>query len=428
MPHPDSPISVELFQKEHPDYHVNLQEWRYIEDIYIGRNIANKLVKRTQRETKEEYEERQNIFTFQNYFAHTIDSNAGRIMEEEPEIDWGHLGDVEDPSSLAFRLYHNIDGTGMNFNTYLRRSINELILKGEVGGLVDGMNDNQGIHAEVLDPMNIVYHSPDKTHFRVKREAFPNEYTTYEDLERLDFYTVFTPEGREHYSYNKDDDMVIRYEPDNDQEGYIPYSTPYENRFGKPTPPVWRVELPIPRNIQYQQAQAQMKITEMESVRDMGMRKTGFGYLVIPAGEDERDDIRQGIVNNKDAVIFIPKDSSRGVDFEQPDFTSATQMEKIIKEKKIAFYKNAFRDYERAGKLYQSATSRAADTQESVSSYLSLVALALEEHIQRLLFFIEKTYYPEREPLSQVTFQRKYGVPKIEVEQFGSTGNQRDSE
>lgn len=397
-----------------PHFHSKLTKWRFTERVYRGYEIEGLLTQREQREPKEAFKERKQISTYTNYFAHCIDAHAGVLLQEPPEIDWGNLGDPENPSDLAYRIKRDIDGTGTTLFAHLRKAANELMLKGEVGGLVDGITENGVAPAYVIPPQDIVNWNSNETEFKIRRDE-PHQMDREVEVEiDRDYYTAWSPEGFEHYQIDNEEEELLPFPED--EQGFTEFENGFETVHGKPIPPFFRVELPVLRQISYNLANNAISIYEMESVRDMGLRSTGFGYLVIYAEDNVFDDVVEDIKNNN-IVIQGDPDSNRSHQFVQPNFEAAEMMDDVVHRKIRQFYTTAFKEFQRAGRMNQTGTKTAANTEENISAFLSTVAFSLEEYARNLLRLLEQQHYPNKDPKSDVTMKRKFSSPEMTLTQ-----------
>ena len=116
----------------HADYDANLKYWTRCRDFYEGSDkvkAAGELyLPRLELQTDEEYQAYVDRALFYNATARTVAGLAGFVFRKEPE--------VKAPESIAEDL-RDITMTGVSFTSFCRTLLNELLVTGRYGVMVD---------------------------------------------------------------------------------------------------------------------------------------------------------------------------------------------------------------------------------------------------------------------------------------------------
>lgn len=402
-----------IITSTHPDYTDQQRKRELVMDAYTGDDIEKHLTRREQFESKKEFKERKSISAYTSYFGNILDAHTGVLFQHSPERDFGLLGDPENRQDVAYQVFKDVDGRGKNYNTMVREAANQLQLKHEAYALVDGL-DAYGVAPVHLIPADdVVNWTDDYQRVKIRRDV---EHPDFENAaeEDDDYYTVFSPEGYEHIRVNGDGDVI--------SEGRGEFSQMYRSISGRPVPPVVRVELPIPRFVTHNLAEQSIAIYEAETVRDMSLRTSGFGFLQISAEDRETaQDILDGFERG-DKVAQISPEASRDHKYISPNFQGTEARREDVKHKIENLYRTGFKELQQKAQLYNPATEILSNNEKNRSAYVSVIAYALEELENQVLHLLEQTHFPDRQPESRVEWPKRFAAPRVEIAQ----GTQED--
>jgi hypothetical protein len=386
-----SELRHDLWKEKH-------QKWEYAWDHYtgkygdlerIGGRITNYLHQKYQRENNKAFEERKEVSDIILDFATVVDSINGVLASKEDEThrEWGALGDPEDPDSTAYALSQNADVKGTNWVPLMKQAGIKLTVMHNVWGLVEGVTDTDEAHVKVVNPNHIVNWYPshgELTEVLVKeqRDTRSSMYDT--GSREDDVYTLFTLDGWKRFKY--EDGVEV---PLGDGE-YAFYKTA---RRRKRILPIFRTEIPMPRDIGYLLAKKENYIYNAKSVRDFAIRNLSFSILKLAVTDEaEYTAILQGL--EKGANVIAQYAESKDHEFISPDSSFLAEADKTLKQDKDDFYKNAFQRYGEAARQV-TATQARLESQTGIEAFLSLLVTSIDEFENDCFKRLEQVYFPD---------------------------------
>lgn len=386
-----------LYKKQSP-------RWQIAKDFYDGDafskdKISEYLQIKALREANEQYEERKKKADPELHFGTLIDSLNGSLHsnEDQTQVNWGSLGDPEDSKSIAYRLDNSINGKGLNFITQGKIVSGRMLLFREVWGLVDGITrDGEGnqigdatIH--VIDPLEIIdYEEDDLTgrmnFVRVKRMITKRKAGLEDSNEMIPLYFDYTLEGWKKWVEDEKENQYTL-----DEGTYTFYRTSERNSFDLILP-IFRIQLPITRNVGYLLALKSKSLFNRVSIRDFAEGNISFAMLNL-AGT--KDFIETNISNlSKGSSALYQTSEGNENKFISPPSEFLTEVNESIREDIKAFYINGFKMFNDAARE-RSATESRIEHQTGIEAFLRLAIGALDEFDNMAMFLLEQVYFPE---------------------------------
>lgn len=164
-----------------------------------SRRNGTYLKRRALGESADAFRERASITRFPSHMPTLIEAYIGGIasVEVEWEREWGEpLGEASEPGSLAFKMWHNIDGTGRNWQSAHNRLGINMIVDDFVWTYTE-LSSADYPRTHIIDPDRVVdWHDEDGIpvwvlmyESRLERPDF------HAPGEVVDYYTEFDTEG-----------------------------------------------------------------------------------------------------------------------------------------------------------------------------------------------------------------------------------------
>lgn len=373
------------------------RQWQYatdhydgtyaIRELYQGR-ISDYLVQKYQRENNKAFEERQKISDPVLHFGTIVDSINGTLASKQDETvrDWGALGDVERRGTNAEKLFYNADGNGTNWNPFFKRVGIKLTYLHEIWGVVQGVTEyGDEPCIKIIDPRYVVNRYPSK--------GMPTEVITAEKMdmrrsasevdEPQTVYTRFMLDGWEQFYYDDDAKIVT------DSGEYAYYA---DTSRTKRILPIFRVEIPMPRNVGYLLALKENHIYNQKSVRDFAIRNMSYAVLKLGVNsQDEFDQITDTMEKGTNALAQMPGTPDHA--YLSPDSSWLGQSQAILERDVEEFYINAFKKYGEAARQV-TATAIKLESQSGIESFLNLLTESVDEFENQALWRLEQVFFP----------------------------------
>ena len=130
----------------HPDYDANVFAWGRARDVYAGEDAVKaagtSYLPRLDSQSDEEYAAYKMRASFFNATARTADGLVGMVFRKEPTFKLAHLhGPVPHAhgakAKALLRFVSNVDLLGSRLTAYAKDVVQEVILVGRAGTLVD---------------------------------------------------------------------------------------------------------------------------------------------------------------------------------------------------------------------------------------------------------------------------------------------------
>lgn len=409
-----------FLENRHPFWNKMHDRWDYTWENYTGEYAAhdryelftrtNKKVlesdkylhRKVQAETVEAFLER--IYTSDPImvFSTAVDSLNGIAYstDDNTERDFGDLGDPEDPSSTAYRIFHDADGSGTNWVPLMKQmGIKQTVLH-RIWGLVDGIKETtyetEGgdtvsdvvgeATVHLIDPQSVVdwYPNNNPTEVLVKEQADMRTSIMDSADREKDTYMLYTLDGWSRWVDSEGSPQMI-------DEGEYTFYRDSERELR--TLPIFPVEIPLPRDLGYLLSVKQNHLYNAKSIRDFSVRNMSFAFLQIVADEKQYDDIMADIKNGF-RVLRKDPDASGEHGYKSPPSDYLSEAGEILDKDKQAFMESAFKTYGDAAKQV-TATEIRQESRSGVEAFLNLLVTSLDEFENHVLFLMEQIYFPE---------------------------------
>lgn len=388
---------ISFVDTTHPEYLEKFEEWQYAHDHYTLNllktgKLSSYLVKKAQGESTKAYEERLALADYTALFAKVAESMAGMMfsVEDKAQRFWGELlGRPEDEGSLMGDIWHNADGKGSNWNTLPKSVAIDLNIKHTVFGLVEGITaDADQSVVKIIQPEQVTDWQNDTNGRMIWAKVVTHRYVR-------DSKHSLAKKQKQAYLYTMDGWEL--YENDSNGKPTVIDSGEYTyyDRTGQRTLPIFRIELPLRRNVGYYLARKNNAIFNMESSRDNILRLANFPKLIIVGKDDEFNAIASKLSEGSNAMQLNPEHSKEHK-FIAPPSESAQISSEVLKEKIRDFYDTAFQAYADAARE-KTATEIRQDIAEGIGAYLTLLKSAVDEFENTALFLTEQANFPNQQ-------------------------------
>lgn len=402
-----------------PGYQRKAQRWKYAEDVYTGdafeyypypeevdSNTLNAKLyfpRKEQRESEEAYRERLKLLDPNVDFATGIDSLNGVLFSTDSKAKrtWyteeGGLGDPEDASSNAYEFANNADGEGTNYNLIVKKAGIKLCIKHTIGVLVEGIPRNAageavgGASVRLIEPEAIVrrlYESGRLVAVRIK-EVRTDIKTLDDKGETYDCYVDYTLDGWRRFRYVGQKGSETQQEMDSGTYTY--YRTQSQQRSDRILP-FFEVELPLERMVGWIWAKKCISLSNLISALDNAYRNTSFAIFVGAMSKEQYVEFLDSLKKGANAFRIDPE-SQRDHQFLAPPSNHFDSMKEYITQKRKDFFYGMFKDYGDAARE-ATATQVRLESQSGIEAFLVLLASALDEMENQILWRISQVYLP----------------------------------
>lgn len=378
-----------------------------IRELYEGR-ISDYLVQKYQRENNKAYTERSELSDPVLHFGTVVDSINGTLASKQPDTvrDFGALGDRTVRGTIAEQLYYNADGNGTNWNPLFKRVGIKLTVMHELYGYVQSVTEYGEPCIKVIDPRHVVSRYPAKGNIESVLIAEKMDLRkSIDDEAKQDelVYTHFTLDGYAQFYYDGDDRVEI------ESGEYAYYATAGQTRR---ILPVFRVEIPMPRNVGYLLALKENHIYNQKSVRDFAVRN--MSYAVLKLGVDNQAEF-DGILDSmeKGANVIPQRPGTPEHSYLTADSSWLAQSQAILERDVEEFYINAFKKFGEAASQV-TATAIKLESQSGIESFLNLLTESVDEFENQALWRLEQVYFPNDPSLWGQAFVQRSSSFQIE--------------
>lgn len=395
-----------FFDIKHPLYNEKAYKFQYIQDHYSGEvvngidsdnalsKIDEYLIKRTQGESDDAFSERKKLADYTPLFGLIVDRFAGMLFSNDSKSEraWFDsenpalgLGNPEDPTSPAYTLNQSADGAGTNWEVLIREAIIRLIEKQEVFILADGMNEgNKQASIKIINPLDVWDWKEEAgrlTEVKVS-EKYYKRGSLLEPAVLTKRIVLYTLDGWKRFEQSEDSTELI-------EEGFYHF----EDSAGNRILPIYRIILPLKRNISYLLARKNNVIFNKESDRDHLLRVANFPKINIVGNDTEFKNITTKLAAGSNALQLNPSVSgSTKHEYIAPDTAPAEIAGKVLRDKIEDFFTSAFQEYSNTGSQ-KSATEIRQDTAEGIAAFLSLLAASADELENGAFWRLEQIYF-----------------------------------
>lgn len=419
---PSAPASVTGLRQSwvtyvHPEYATHIDRWTLAYEHYTGSvldpdKIIKYLPRKQQSEALDAYRERTGLADYTPHFATVVDSLAGMMfgIEGDAKRLWGKadvpgsgFGDPKEPGTIAYELTNNADGKGTGWITIWKQLVIHLLIARRAWLITDpGAGDYPLVHiAPVLAVRNwryegnrlveaIVEEQADARSSLMDKPVFNNQYIHY----KVDGWKRWglSPTGREFPITGKNAEGTYH----------------YEDRDHNPILPIFRVELPLNRDVGWMIAKKANAIFNQESARDFLIRSAQLAIKLNMYGSDTFiEKISQRLIESGTTVLQNDPASAKAHHYIAPEAAPADIASKVLERKVEEFYKIAFRAYSDSARGQQrTATEMKQEIAAGAGAILQLVKSTVDEAENQTFWRMEQIEWPDSPD--------KWGVAHVE--------------
>lgn len=410
------------FDLFHPDYEAWLPKWEYAEGAYnadylavptasgdgtvstsglVSSKAARFIPRVPLGEHKDRYAYMLATLDPDGLLSYTLGSLAGQIRAVgdkavrtwgyDPEAEKSPFGDPEDTESAAYRLIHDADGEGSNWEPMFSSITEALFLVQRPWFLVEGFRSEtvtgygdakytfeQQATAHMLHPSTVPYWKKEKgliteVHHASKRMT--------EDGKEADVRRIYRFGGWEEWErvgegapYKTDRETTYEYWADGTKT--------------KPRLPIFRGWLPFKTYVFYNLARKRMAALNQSARGDVATLTASVTKLVHKSNTAVQSTgthpFLQQVIDGA-SVFVIGADED--VEYRSPDMGAATEARTRGEEKDKAFLRDAYQQYNDAARQ-RTATEVAQRSQSGEGAILSTVTETLDEIENTMLLLL----------------------------------------
>lgn len=397
------------------DHFKKSARWRYAQDVYTGEafdyyesdesvNVDSQRArlyfpKKESRESAEAYSERLKLLDPNVDFATGIDSLNGVLFSSESKSSrtWfdenGGLGDPSDMDSISREFMQDADGNGTNYNLIVKRAGIKLCIKHTIGVLVEGIPRSEsgdaigGASVKLIEPESIVRKVLENGRLiavRIQEERA--DYQSLDDkAETYTCYIDYTLEGWKRWRYVGEVKETI-------DEGTYSYYRTSDQRNSDRILPFFEVTMPIERMVGWIWAKKCISLSNLISALDFAYRNTSFALFVGSMSETQWNGFLQKLAKGANALRLDPESKNKH-EFIAPPSDHFDSMKEYIIQKRKDFFYGMFKDYGDVAKE-ATATQVRLESQSGIEAFLVLLASALDEMENQILWRVSQVYLP----------------------------------
>lgn len=359
------------------------------------------LIQRVTGEHDDNFDERMRTADFDPLFGTFVDKYMGRMMAAESRVkrvfnkDGKGLGDLDDPTSLAYQWWRDVDGSGMDYSRLLEDVlIRTLVFTRGVWTLVTGPRRENGVSignatARLYMPWDIVNYFPDgdpADATEVLVRGFRDPRTSIKDKrnpdDSLEVYTLFTLDGVEQIEV-----VTKKGKTEYRELGKKPYGHTLirDNDKNQPRLPIFHHGLSLRRDVGPIMSEKNLVVFNQESERDNVLRIGCIPYLMLVG---HREDISDNADSKEKGQTILHHDgeSSLPHQFVSPDPGVAAERTNTLEKKVEAYDRAGLQQYANSqrGGRERTATEATQDVITSESAFLSMLGNAMSLYEEKL--------------------------------------------
>jgi hypothetical protein len=385
----------------HPEYAAGVARWAYARDHYTGAvvetgKVQRYLIRKASGENAEAYKERCALADYTNHFATVADSlvgmmgaveaNANRIFNTEEGVG---LGDPLDADTPIGRLWRSADPDGHGYLTIFKRLATELVTLHTAWVMVDSVDGDPQIR---ILPATAV---PNWRFGRygLEEALIVEEIDVRQSLQQVPVaqsrYVHLTLEGWQRYRLSENGVPIALADMAAGDFGRWYFEDPN----GRRQLPLFRVVLPMRREVGYQLARKANAIFNRESERDHLLRTANFPKLVLAAADNLFTTLIGDLTKGANVLQEDPGHAGGGHRYIAPETGPASVAGETLKRKVEEFYVTAAREYGDAAQQ-RTATEVRQDVSTGVGAFLQHLRVALDDAENAALWRIEQVLKP----------------------------------
>jgi len=216
------------------------------------------LYPRVQGESGLAFFERARITKYPGHMATLVDSYVGGVfsVEQNAEREWGDiLGTPDDPGTVMYNLWRDIDGTGLNWETCLYQDAGSMIVDGLVWYLADRRRPGDPLRVHTIDPDSVVQWREENgavVEALLWEKSWRQDSLEFSEPEEIEYYVHYTTEGWIRYMIPPGKERRLVPVPGESGQWKMPIYTSPDKK--QKRIPLGRVRLPVKRPLGYQMA------------------------------------------------------------------------------------------------------------------------------------------------------------------------------
>jgi len=379
----------------HPEWKKNWIKWRYARDVYTGEvldpeNLGSYLIRKGTGESLPAYYERQGLADFTSHFGLCADALAGMLFHVEDDATrvFGDLGKPDDPASIIGKLYRDADGANTGYPTLWKQLGIEFVITHCHWVLMASVNNAARI--TLLEPERVVDWVEDEKGLAMVKvcEQIDRRTSLEADPDSVEQYVVFSREGWQRYRETKAEGAAKA--TVTKVGGFTPYK--FVDAAGQVQLPIFRVRLPLRRNVGYPLAKKNVAIFNKESERDHLLRSANFPKMIVPALDDGFAAVKK-LVEAGSFLLQDDPNSTKTIAFAAPPTASVEIATKVLDQKVEQFYKTFFREYSDTAQE-KTATEVRQDVASGVGAFLQMLKAGLDDAENETLWRLEQAVFP----------------------------------
>ena len=295
-------------------------QWDYISDHLHARvldheRIREYILMREQGESDKAYKERLCLSSYTpDFYRATValasmifgnDNNVTRTFERDGTTALGNPMDTDKPFG---QFWADVDGMGTDYEAFIFNLAVNLVAYGEMWILLDGWKQVEGSTMKIpprlklIPPQHVLRetHGPAGTINSAKVLTFTEagEGTQRDKPKYRGVYTVYHDKNWERWTHDergKEQELISLTNYGGDGGGFY-----YQGRTKQPTPPIFRVRLPIDAPIGYTMARKANTLLNHESTKDFLLHIACFSKFCADVyTSDKRFDARSTTIRSQ---------------------------------------------------------------------------------------------------------------------------------
>jgi len=385
---------------------------------YADRTADMHLMQRSQGETVDAYIDRVMVSRYPRHFGRIVASFIGSLLqvEDEKQTQWGPddgegLGDPMEAGTVLHGYWQDIDGAGTDWPMMIVEALDALITKHGQWYFMDPPADGRGkARLHLLQQENVLNWRRENGRLVevLLRETIDRRTSIRDETPLGERYLYVTLDGWERYQRDEDGDAVFI----EGQEWAVPfYRTP--ERQERRLPIGWeRINLAEP--VGYNTALDARYLYNLLSDVRWAIRRTSFSKLAPTdfLTEEQAELAKETLAQGHNFLTFPGN-------FIAPDASVYEVGYDIYKEEVRDFYVTALQSYEDAARE-RTATELRQEKSAGPHSFLSVLAAAIDEYANDLLFLIEQIERPDDPALWRThTVQRTRNFEPVDATERG---------
>lgn len=373
----------------HPEWMDNHEKWEYVMDHYTGAvldddKIRKYLVRRSNGEALEAYNERINVAKYNPHIASIIESLAGVLftVDIKTERDFGPLGDHDDRSSQAGMLWADANSDGDAWLKVYRKLAIHVMLTRKQWVLVQPRTiEDPAPDVRIISPLSVVnwYESGGRMSQVLVMYLVDTRTSVADPPSHRYEYQLYGIDGWARYAKVKNGNSETVVEIDSGSYSYV-------DRNGKPVLPIFRVDLPLTRDVGYIAAKSYNATWNAVSLRDFVIRSANSPFMVSGGNDEEFNSIGDSI---EEGARLLQEGENANTRFIAPSSEPANVATTTINDDIVELYTAMSRDYGDSA-VEKTATEVRQNVGTGIGAFLNLLKTTIDEAETKAIHLISQ--------------------------------------